>query len=126
MLAFNPMLEYYTPTIRTAYCKLRGNVVSRKLPIPVCPGEIVEEDETKGKKGKKGKKGAATPAAPKPPMPAGPPMPPKPGAKPAPKKRVPIKTLSQLQDSMDDPDDEAPFDPKGVSIVTGKPLVGWI
>ena len=62
MLAFNPLLEYYTPTIRSAYAKLRGNVQSRKLPIPVCPGEVAEEDE----KGKKGKKGAA---APKPPMP---------------------------------------------------------
>ena len=62
MLAFNPLLEYYTPTIRTAYAKLRGNVQTRKLPIPVCPGEVAEEDE----KGKKGKKGAA---APKPPMP---------------------------------------------------------
>ena len=119
------MLEYYTPTIRTAYCKLRGNVSTRKLPLPVCPGEIVEEDETKGKKGKKGKKGAG-PAAPKPPMPAGPPMPPKPGAKPAPKKRVPIKTLSQLQDSMDDPDDEPIFADNGVSVITGKPNTGWI
>ena len=62
MLAFNPLLEYYNPTIRFAYAKLRGNVQSRKLPIPICPGEVAEEDE----KGKKGKKGAA---APKPPMP---------------------------------------------------------
>ena len=124
MLAFNPLLEYYTPTIRTAYAKFRGNCTSRKLPIPMCPGEVVEEDET-GKKGKKGKKGAA-PAGPKPPMPTGAPRPPPKGKPAAPKKRVPIKTLSQLQDSVDDPDDDPSFDPKGVSVVTGKPLVGWI
>ena len=57
---------------------------------------------------------------------AGAPRPPPPKAKAGPKKRVPIKTLSQLQDSMDDPDDDPQFHPNGVSMVTGKPMVGWI